>query len=149
MNRAPVADAAPFGVLLVGAPASGKGAQSGKIAKEYGLKRLSTGDLVRAAINAGTELGKQAKMRIERGDGTNECLIHIPDWDFGWQGGYFLKEPTTMYAGDKLRLECEWDNSAENQPIIDGEKAAPQDVKWGEGTGDEMCLGILYVTEPI
>ena len=95
------------------------------------------------------ELGKQAKLSIQRSDGTNECLVHIPDWDFGWQGGYFLKEPTVMYAGDKLSIECEWDNSAENQPIVDGEKLEPKDVEWGEGTGDEMCLGILYLTEPL
>ena len=78
MNRAPAADAAPFGVLLIGAPASGKGAQSGKIAKEYGLKRLSTGDLVRAAINAGTELGKQAKALMdEQSTVSDEILVQL------------------------------------------------------------------------
>jgi len=94
------------------------------------------------------ELGKNATLSIERSDGDNECLLNIPDWDFSWQGSYFLKESTVMYAGDKLSLQCEWDNSAENQPIIDGEKHEPKDVEWGEGTGDEMCLGILYLTEP-
>ena len=78
MNRAPAADAAPFGVLLIGAPASGKGAQSGKIAKEYGLKRLSTGDLVRAAINAGTELGKKAKALMdEQSTVSDEILVQL------------------------------------------------------------------------
>jgi hypothetical protein len=94
------------------------------------------------------ELGHEAALSIQRADGTDECLLNIPDWDFGWQGAYFLKEPTVMYAGDRLNLQCEWDNSAENQPIIDGEKQAPKDVEWGEGTGDEMCLGIIYLTEP-
>ena len=94
------------------------------------------------------ELGRHATLSIERADGNNECLLDIPDWDFGWQGGYFLKQPTLLYAGDKLSLQCEWDNSAENQPVINGEKLEPQDVEWGEGTRDEMCLGILYLTEP-
>ena len=94
------------------------------------------------------ELGTRGILSIERDAGNRECLLDIPDWDFNWQGAYFLKEPTVIYAGDKLSLQCEWDNSAENQPVIDGVKQEPKDVEWGEGTGDEMCLGILYVTEP-
>ena len=50
-----------FGVLLVGAPGSGKDAQNGLIANEYGLARLSSGDIVRNAINADSDLGNQAK----------------------------------------------------------------------------------------
>jgi len=94
------------------------------------------------------QLGKHAKLAVENNDGTEECLLEIPDWDFNWQGSYFLKEPVLIEAGDKLSLECEWDNSAENQSVIDGELQEPKDVEWGEGTGDEMCLGIIYVTEP-
>ena len=94
------------------------------------------------------QLGTQANLSIERGSGSNECLLDIPNWDFNWQGGYFLKDTVNIYEGDKLSLQCEWDNSAENQPVINGEKQVPVDVEWGEGTGDEMCLGILYVTEP-
>jgi hypothetical protein len=94
------------------------------------------------------ELGRRAVLSVDRQDGSNECLLDIPDWDFAWQGGYFLQSPTVLQAGDQLSIACEWDNSAENQPVIDGEKQEPRDVEWGEGTGDEMCLGILYLTEP-
>ena len=51
-----------------------------------------------------------------------------------------------VYPGDSLRLSCTWDNSEANQPVIDGQVAAPHDVQWGEGTTDEMCLGVLYLT---
>jgi hypothetical protein len=47
---------------------------------------------------------------------------------------------------DTLELRCAWDNSAENQPVVDGAPLSPTDVAWGEGSTDEMCLGILYVT---
>jgi hypothetical protein len=50
--------------------------------------------------------------------------------------------------GDELRIECHWDNSPENQPIVGGQQQVPQDVGWGEGTSDEMCLGGFYVAPP-
>jgi hypothetical protein len=48
--------------------------------------------------------------------------------------------------GDRLYIECEWDNSPANQPVFDGELRAPQDVTWGEGTYDEMCASSIYIT---
>ena len=54
----------------------------------------------------------------------------------------------TVNPGDRIRVECHWDNSAANQPIVDGVQQEPHDVGWGEGTGDEMCLGLMYVTAP-
>ena len=51
-------------------------------------------------------------------------------------------------ADDTLWMECTWDNSASNQPIVDGEVQEPVDVAWGEGTSDEMCLSGFYVTGP-
>jgi hypothetical protein len=72
--------------------------------------------------------------------------VGIPAWDFSWQGAYPLEAPVVLAPSDELFLSCTWDNSAENQPIVDGEVGAPRDVSWGEGTSDEMCLSTLYVT---
>ena len=88
-------------------------------------------------------LGTRASIRAVGAADT--CVLDLPRWDFNWQGNYELAEPAVLQPGDKLRLECQWDNSAANQPVLDGAPLAPQDVLWGEGTGDEMCLGILYV----
>ena len=49
-------------------------------------------------------------------------------------------------TADTLWMECSWDNSASNQPIVNGEVQEPMDVEWGEGTSDEMCLSGFYVT---
>ncbi|MCA3011460.1 MAG: hypothetical protein INH41_03575 [Myxococcaceae bacterium] len=49
--------------------------------------------------------------------------------------------------GDQLKLSCSWNNTAEFQPVMNGVRGPPRDANWGEGTGDEMCLGILYVSE--
>ena len=92
------------------------------------------------------ELGQDGRIDILRGDGSEECVIHYPDWDFAWQGAHQLSRAILLYPEDAVRLSCQWDNSAANQPIIDGEQVTPQDVTWGEGTRDEMCLGNFYIT---
>lgn len=53
--------------ILFGPPGAGKGTQAGAIAAKYNLKHVSTGELLRNEIAAGTELGKQAKSLIEAG----------------------------------------------------------------------------------
>jgi len=92
-------------------------------------------------------LGTQNKATIERADGSSECLVQIDDWNFHWQGSYGLREPTVFNPGDALKVECHWDNSPENQPMVNGEQRPPADVYWGEGTTDEMCVGFFYLTE--
>ncbi len=92
------------------------------------------------------ELGTVGRIDLLRASGEEECVIHYPDWDFSWQGSHQLVEPMLLYPDDAVRLSCRWDNTAENQPVIDGEQLEPRDVSWGEGTRDEMCLGSFYVT---
>ncbi len=55
-------------LILFGPPGAGKGTQAKIIEAEYGLKQLSTGDMLRAAAAAGTDLGKKCKAIIDRGD---------------------------------------------------------------------------------
>jgi adenylate kinase len=54
-------------IILLGAPGSGKGTQGEKMAVHYGVPKLSTGDALRAAVAAGTELGRQAKATMDAG----------------------------------------------------------------------------------
>lgn len=54
--------------VFLGAPGSGKGTQAKKLAQSYGYVHFSTGDMLRAAIQAGSEVGLQAKGFIDRGD---------------------------------------------------------------------------------
>mgnify|MGYP003397726726 CR=1 FL=1 len=55
-------------IILCGAPGSGKGTQSSFIAQKYGLQHLSTGDVLRAEITTGSELGKQIDALISKGN---------------------------------------------------------------------------------
>lgn len=91
-------------------------------------------------------LGTSGTISVLRDAGDEDCMLHIDDWDFNWQEGYFFRDPVRIGAQDRIRLSCTWDNSAANQPTIDGEVLEPRDLVWGEGTTDEMCLGVMYVT---
>ncbi|GAB7141118.1 adenylate kinase [Deferribacterales bacterium RsTz2092] len=62
-------------VLLLGAPASGKGTQSAYIIRDFGLAQLSTGDMLREAVRSGTELGKQAKKYMDEGQLVTDSVI--------------------------------------------------------------------------
>ncbi len=53
--------------VLLGAPGSGKGTQGAVLSEKYNIPQVSTGDLLRAAVAAGTELGKQAKSAMDAG----------------------------------------------------------------------------------
>lgn len=57
----------PLKVIIAGAPASGKSTQSELIVKKFGLVHISTGDLLRAQVSAGTEIGEKAKEFINAG----------------------------------------------------------------------------------
>lgn len=54
-------------IIMMGAPGAGKGTQAAKIVKEYGIPQISTGDMFRSAVAAGTELGKAAKACMDSG----------------------------------------------------------------------------------
>lgn len=62
-------------LIFLGAPGSGKGTQAEILEKEKGLVKLSTGDMLRAAVNAGTELGNQAKAIMERGELVSDDIM--------------------------------------------------------------------------
>ena len=93
-----------FGVLLVGAPGSGKDAQNGLIANEYGLARLSSGDIVRNAINADSDLGNQAKDLTAAGTELPDDLLVQLTVDA-------IKSSTSGYAAQNHRT-CAYARSA-------------------------------------
>ena len=62
-------------LILLGGPGAGKGTQAGFITQRYGIPQISTGDMLRAAIKAGTPLGKKAKSVMDAGQLVSDELI--------------------------------------------------------------------------
>ncbi len=62
-------------IVIFGAPGSGKGTQSEMIAERYGLKHLSTGEILREEIASSTELGKLADSYMSKGELLPDCVV--------------------------------------------------------------------------
>ncbi len=87
--------------------------------------------------------GDKLTVRIIAADGTQRCLLEIPRWEFGWEQPYWLKTPMPLEPGERVYLECRFDNSEANQPP----GRAPSDFAWG-GNDQDMCTAFLSFTRP-
>ena len=71
-------------IVLLGAPGSGKGTQGERLVAHFGIPKISTGDALRAAVKAGTELGRKAKATMEAGKlVADELVINIVEERLG------------------------------------------------------------------
>ena len=94
--------------ILLGPPGAGKGTQAAYITKKYGIPQISTGDMLRAAIKAGTELGMKAKKLMDAGQlvpdevilGLVKSRIEQPDCAGGFLFDGF---PRTLAQADAMK----------------------------------------------
>ncbi len=62
-------------LLFLGPPGAGKGTQAARLCDRHGLRHLSTGDLLRAEVSAGSDLGKEAESVMNRGELVSDSLV--------------------------------------------------------------------------
>jgi len=101
-------------IILFGPPGAGKGTQAKILEQEYGLKQLSTGDMLRAEISGETDLGKEMKVIMDRGELVpDEIVIRMirsyVDSDVCAKGAIFDGFPRTVAqaeALDAMLAEC-------------------------------------------
>ena len=94
-------------IILLGPPGCGKGTQAQKLINEFGFVQLSTGDMLRAAISKGTEIGVEAKSIIDKGElVSDEIVIGIVReriFSKDCERGYMLDGfPRTLAQAEKL-----------------------------------------------
>jgi len=77
-------------LILLGAPGAGKGTQAEKIVEKYGIPAISTGNIIRAALKEGTEMGLKAKSYMDAGQ-------LVPDDHQGQTGTKRLRK--RIYSG--------------------------------------------------
>ena len=100
-------------IVLLGAPGSGKGTQAQRLTDIYNIPQISTGDLLRAAVAAGTELGKQAKVAMDAGGLVSDKIVlgmirerlQQPDAANGFILDGFPRNLTQAASLDKLLAE--------------------------------------------
>lgn len=94
-------------IILLGAPGAGKGTQARFLTQKYNIPQISTGDMLRAAIKEGTELGKMAKAAMDAGElVTDEIIIGLVQERIAQddcKNGYLLDGfPRTLAQADAI-----------------------------------------------
>ena len=145
-NTAPAEkDFLPGPVLLLGAPGVGKGTQAKALMAAYGIPQISTGDILRANIANGTELGKAAKTLMDQGQLVPDGLVNQMVWykilDENLYRGFILDGyPRTLAQADYIDFAVNEDpKSPVRMPLVAISIVVDYDHLLRRITGRRIC----------
>jgi hypothetical protein len=90
-------------------------------------------------------LGVSFSLVLNPGSPQAKTVLHVPNYNFHFQKAYNLSTPIPVTAGEQLQVNCNYDPTlAQELPIL--RKVPPHFVTWGDGSSDEMCLGMVWTS---
>ena len=93
-------------------------------------------------------LGRAIKVELNPGTPRARTLLDVPAYNFDDQGARAMAKPVAVRPGDRYRVTCTHDAKLRKQlPAL--RTLQPRYVVWGDGTSDEMCLGIVVWSRPV
>ena len=90
-------------------------------------------------------LGRSLKLILNPGTPNEKIILNRQNYDFDDQSATVLKTPIKVVPGDTIRVECTFDPTL-RQKLPALKNLEPRYITWGEGSSDEMCLGVIAAT---
>lgn len=87
-------------------------------------------------------LGQSLTMTLNAGTSKEKVIFDVQNYNFDDQSATVLKDPINVVWGDRISVKCTFDPSRRQQ-LAELAKLAPRYITWGEGSSDEMCLGVI------
>jgi hypothetical protein len=107
----------------------------------------TSGYIVRAQAHMHL-MGRSFTLVLNPGTSRAKTVLSVPNYDFHYQKAYNLDTPIPVSAGQQLQVNCTYDPTlAQELPALRG--TPPHFVTWGDGSSDEMCIGLAWISKKL